>query len=367
MGIFILILLLVTTLLGIFREKLEKEENHTRFDVLIKKHHLTRIDVAMIFICVVCTGLQIGDLVSQNNKGNKEKIVNASNVKKQFEYQDSLRKNIDSLKSSNYNLIQINEIQRTSIDAQSELIRQLQNQAKGLDELGRRQLHLVEYMQELNHEVRAVYFRLKLNKEYSFEEICPLKLGFEFRPSEDSPLKFRKLVTNADRRTRIGNKDVPLVGYFISDVSFNDSATITNNFTLGRLRNTKLQNILIPVEFTEDITDAVKEFHDENFFVYLQNSLINKIDSIQLIVNGWVILDESPHNVFWGKSFVGEWLSLKNKEITLDRPMTDPHGKTPPIILWRISVYNKLPGYYESAASRLFPPSLIKSRKFYLY
>lgn len=367
MGIIVLILILATALLGIFRVKLEKKKYNTKFDNFIERYHLKRVTVALIFIFVGCTVLQIVDLIRQKKKDDRKEASTALILKRQYDYQDSLKKNIDSVKLSNYNLIQINEAQKTSLDAQSELIRQLQKQTKDLDELSRRQLHLTEYMQELNHEIRAVYFRVKLKKVYSFEEICPLKFGFEFRPSEDSPLKFRKLVTNAGLTTRIGNKEVPLVGYLISDVSFKDTATITNNFTFGRLRNTSLQNISIPVEFPEHITAEVKDFHDENFFVYLQNSLLNKIDSIQLIVNGWVILDESPNNVFWSKDFVGEWLSLRNKETTLIRPITDPKGKTPPSILWRIRVYNKLPGYYESASSKLWPSSLVQGRHLYMY
>ncbi len=309
MGILVLILLLIATLLGIFRDRFKKKEYHTIIDTFFKKIHLSRIDAALIFTCLVCTGFQILDLKRQNTKDREIRNEYNLNVKNQ--------------------------------------------------------LKLTEYMQELNHEVRAIYFRVKLKKEYLFEEICPLKFGFEFNPGGDSPLKFRKLITNAELWNSVGYKKVLNIGYIISDVSFKDTATITTTYTLGR-RISRIQNIDIPVEFGENITDAVKEFHDESFYAYFQSSLIDKIDSIQLVINGWAILDESPKNVFWRED-PRKWLSLKSKDMGLVRPITDPKGENPPSYLWRLNVYNKIPVYNKKAAARVMPPSLTKGRVLQIY
>ena len=365
MGITVLILLLFTTLLGLFRDKLVKKEyRRTRFDVFINKYHLERIDVAIIFICLVCTGFQIGDLICQNNKDNKIERDNSSILRKQYDYQDSLRKNIDSLKSSNYHLIQINEAQRTSIDVQSELIRQLQGQARNLDDLGRKQLHLTNYMHELNHEIRTIFFRVKLKKEVAFAEICPLKLGFEFNPSDKSSFRFRILVNNAEAKTGNSSNPMTMVSYNILDASFEDTARITNHYTEA-YREVRLLNIVIPVYLTEDIKDVVKNFHDESFIPRIQNSLIDKIDSLELIVNGWSILSVSTKDVFWRKE-ISNWVSLIDNEIPLFIPITNPKGVKPPSALWRINVYNKFPNFYKNLSYRDYPPSLVKGRRFRL-
>jgi hypothetical protein len=350
MNVAVIILVWVSSLFTVFQSKFEKG-----------KYGTTLFYVVIILIAITCTILQIFDSHNQNKKSEDESSKNIAFRKENIENQGRLNWNIENLKLSNDNLIKINESQRKSIDLQSELIKELQRQARNLDRLGNKQLHVINYTQELNNEIRTIYFRVTLKRGYSFDELCPFKFGFEFYSLGGAPFSFVELVTNAGFMKVSGNKEIPIVSYLVSDIIQKDTS-ITVNKHAEVERRTRLKNIWIPVLLLKGMRGNIKDFHDERIISYFPKILIDKMDSIGLVVNGWSILSESVKNVFWREVKDIKWLSLVDKEISLFQPITNPKGESPPSPLWRIDVYNKLPEYHKSLSQKLISSSLSEGR-----
>jgi len=244
----------------------------------------------------------------------------------------------------NYTLLNENDSLKTKITIQTELMKLLSTQQKDLDVLGNRTLKVVNYSQELEHEVRSIYLRLSLNRTYLFKDLCPFAFAFEFRPTEKKSMEFKKLVLNGKEQMSINGKIFRAVSYFITDIYFQDTITGFKTFYQGT-NDISLDNILIPIYLKESEKTKILDYHDEYFSAYLQKKLIDKIDTIEFIVNGWSILEEPlTKKITCVNAESIPWLKSISKELDLYQP-TESDPSHAPWSFWRIRVYNRLPKY----------------------
>ena len=96
---------------------------------------------------------------------------------KRLKYKDI---QIQDLKAGNKELLSVNKSLEQTVDVQTSLINELQDETEKLGNLGHEQLRSIYYTAELNQEVRAVFVRFKLQEKIVFKDICPLKFGIQF-------------------------------------------------------------------------------------------------------------------------------------------------------------------------------------------
>lgn len=238
---------------------------------------------------------------------------------------------------------------KDQLSTQKSLIENLQEEAKVLRNIGKSQLVATFYTEELTHEIRTINFRIRLKQEEEFSDLCPLKFAFEFNPHGEAPLQFRRLVTNAE---------IKLDSYNINEISIDQDNLIKTKTIMNR--TTRVHDILIPINVTDEMKkNIIKNFHDEFFFVYLPKNLIDKVESVELIVNGWVILRFDPKDYFWREEPSIEWTSSINNEIKLMKPWSSNfQGDHPPHGVWKINIYDTIPIKYDSLASKALTSSL---------
>lgn len=226
--------------------------------------------------------------------------------------------------------------------------------------IGHSQLTATFYTEQLNHTLRNVYFRIHLKEKIKFKELIPLKFAFEFNPFVEGNFRFRKFVENGGVERVQNNIKTPLVSYKISDISF-DNGSVTNSLT-DTSQTDELADIMIPISLNESFESVkVKEFHDEYFSVYLQDSLVEKTEFVELIVNGWGIFIADISNVFWRVEPSMSWKVLESNDIKLQKPWSNNfRGSRPPSALWRINVYQGIPPQHEELAAREMSSSLSK-------
>jgi hypothetical protein len=310
------------------------------------------------FIIILGVGLiAIGTLFSwwgQTLRRNQElSILKEENAKQNESLKEAFKsqeKRIVELTAGNNELLSTNKSLKQTIDAQTSLISELQDQTERLRNMGDIQLRTTYYTEELNQEVKAIFIRFKLKESVDFNSLCPLKFGFQFSFPSHNSLTFRKLVTDAEARDKNKNR---LCAYKVSDISQDDKPYIKHEFQDFH-KMTNISNITIQVFVTSDMKGNVRDFHDEILLVYFPKNLYQKIESVQLIVNGWIILNEDFNNVDWIND-KSPWLNLINSGTEMFHAINKGPHEHPPSMQWTINLYDKLPEYAkEWSTTNLF-------------
>ena len=102
---------------------------------------------------------------------------------------------------------------------------------------------------------------------------------------------------------------------------------------------------------------SVRDFHDELFTAKFPKNLYQIIESVQLIVNGWIILDENFNKVDW-RIDESPWLNFITPEVAMYSPINKGHPERPPISQWTLNLYDKLPMYVKEFSSTQWVGSL---------
>ncbi len=254
-----------------------------------------------------------------------------------------------SLKSSQ----EIANLQKT-IDVQTDLINELQKETDRLKNLGNIQLKTIYYTEELNQKVKAIFLRFKLKESIDFSDLCPVKFGFQFSYSFHTELSFRKLITDVDARN---NDDVRLNAYNIYDISQEDKPTINHHF-MDIHKRPYIDDILLQVFVSNEMKGIVRDFHDKQLLVYFPINLYEKIESIELIVNGWIVLNQEFTNVDW-RIDKSQWLSLKGEDVDMYQAINKGPHEDVPHAEWTINLYDKLPDYNKELSSTIYFGDLV--------
>ena len=216
--------------------------------------------------------------------------------------------------------------------------------------MGDIQLRTTYYTEELNQEVKTIFIRFKLKESVDFLSLCPLKFGFWLGFPKNKTLGFKKLVTDAESRDKNNNR---LCAYQIYDIISQDDKPIINHTFKDFHKVSNISNITIQVFVTSNMKGIIRDFHDEKLLVYFPETYTKKIESVQLIVNGWIILDEDFKKVDW-RSDKSPWLSLKNSEVEMYQAINKgPHDR-PPYAQWTINLYEKLPRYAKEWSNTIY-------------
>jgi hypothetical protein len=330
------ILVLISSLLGLFYERFKKKK---------------RVKTFFIFSIIAAIAIAItqGYKSVQDNNTKKLAALNDSiNIYREATKMDHLINTAETLDIKNKYLIQVVEAQKQNLSAQSKRIEELQGQTNGITQLINVQMSLLKFSQELSNEIRSIYLRINLKKKYAFSDLCPLKIAFEFNNFERIPFRFRKLIVNGPQDIIWFNK--PANNYIFFDIGFGDTIKILNQVR-SIVRKDTLKDILIPILITKEIKGIIRDFHDKNFYLYLQKSLVSKMESLELIVNGWSIIDSKFENAFWGREGSSDWFSFIFKDIKLVSPMIQPDELKPPGVIANIDLYRKIPKF-DSDLSR---------------
>jgi hypothetical protein len=319
-------------------------------------------NMALIIIIVGVIIIAGGTLVSwygQSLKSSEELAVirhesgaQTESLKSKLKQQEE---QIADLSSGNKELLAVNNSLKQTIDVQTSLISKLKEETERLRNLGNEQLRTIYYTEELNQEVKALFVRFKLKESVDFSDLCPMKFGIQFSSPNHTPINFRKLVTDFEIRDDAKNR---LCAFQVFNVSQEDNPKITNSFK-DLHKNSKISFITIQIFVTNNMKGIVRDFHDEMLLTYFPKDLYQKIESIQLIVNGWIILNEDFENVDW-RIDKSPWLSLIESKAEMYQPINKgPHDR-PPSAQWTINLYNKLPEYAKEWSSTQWFGSLVE-------
>lgn len=253
---------------------------------------------------------------------------------------------------------------KDQLSTQKSLIENLQEEANVLRNIGNSQLKATFYTEELTHEIRTINFRIRLKQEEEFSNLCPLKFAFEFNPHGETPLNFRSLVTDGGTTYSDNSNKLLLESYKINSISI-DENNISQTTTIAKQTN-RIHEILIPITVTNEMRkNIIKDFHDEQFCVYLPENLIDKVEFVELIVNGWGILRFDPKDYFWREEQSIVWTSIINRELKLKKPWSsDVNSDRKPHGVWKINIYDTIPIKYDSLASKNLTSSLQESLVF---
>ncbi len=224
------------------------------------------------------------------------------------------------------------------------LIQELEKVTKSI---GESQLKAIFYTEELNHEIREIYLKINLKKEDRFKDLCPFGVGIEFNDYNDNPFKFKKVVKSNNISYNKGDKEIFLESYDIS--SINDDGSVLDSIKISS-ENEYVSQLLIPIYLSNNLKNLVKDFHNEFFRVYLPENLINKTNSIELVVNGWAILEKDISKVFWREEPMLDEGILKDDGVKLKRPWSSSFEKERhPSNLWLVNVYKEdIPVKYQN-------------------
>lgn len=215
-------------------------------------------------------------------------------------------------------------------ETQSALIQALQKETQTLKNIGKSQLDATFYTEALNHEVRTVYVRIKLNKKYKYNDLPKLFFAVDFNPLDNKKYQFRKLFENTSVFTHTKNGiRTALLSYTLYELDFKKGAVIKELYRSAPIA--ELSEFLIPIYLPKNSNGIkVKDFHDEPITFQISNSLLNISDSIEFIVNGWILLDDDLSNIKRGNTPL-PWEALrKSKEPFSNKRL-------------RINIYEEIP------------------------
>lgn len=306
--------------------------------------------------------IAIGTLVSwfgQSLKSSEElALIRNENNERSESLNQQLKeqeKQIISLSIGNSELLAINNSFKQTIEAQTSLINKLNEETERLKAIGNEQLKTIYYTEELNQEVKAIFIRFKLKESTDFSDLCPMKFGIQFGFRDISKLSFLKIIKDFEVRNQERDR---LYALQIYDVSKDDQPKITHSYK-DIHKNSRTNSITIQVFVTSEIKCVIRDFHDEKLLINFQKDLLKKIESIQLIVNGWIILDEDFENVDW-RIDNPQWLSLIDGKTEMYQPINKGPHDHPPYAQWTINLYNRLPEYSKEWSSTIYFGSIAK-------
>ena len=231
-----------------------------------------------------------------------------------------------------------------AIDEQNEQIAYLQKQSDVLGNIGTSQLRATFYTEQLNDPVRSLYFRISLKKPTSFDQLKPLHFAFELKETDKKTI-FRRYVTHGGAKMMRGGNEVPAENYDIKTLSTED-ASETRSFNYGTMAPV-VKDIRIPVKLDEEI--LLRDFHDEMFHAYINDDLLDKVEFIELIVNGWVFLHATPESVHWRDrpmARMSGWQKFPYKELTLKDAISNPQTELWDQ-MWRLDLMSEIPTFYK--------------------
>jgi hypothetical protein len=251
----------------------------------------------------------------------------------------------NSLLASNKELLGDNKSLKQKIEFQTELISESKEEVQRLKNIGVLQLRSIYYTEELNQVVKAIFIRFKLKQKTSFSDLCPLKFGIQFSASKQPNINFRNLIKDYEY-WNINNR---YTSYQVFDISQDSKPTI-NQSAIELKTEISVDILTIMVLKPNHMQGIVRDFHDEEFIAYLPNKLLEMTDTIQLIVNGWVILDEKVEKVEWELD-KSSWFDLAGEEMVLRRPVNDKYYSCSFVSPWVINLYGRIPDYDKTLSS----------------
>lgn len=193
----------------------------------------------------------------------------------------------------------------------------LQNKAELLREIGNMQLKATFYTESLNSKIGKIKFRINFKSSVTFKDICPLRFGFELFTISNKKLEFRNFIEDEEayRGAKTGKLRASM--YNIYSLSMEDGSSHGSGQKWGDLQ-TEMTDLVIPVSLPEDV-GFLREFHDEKFFVWLPERIIDNAKFVELVVNGWVIIHEDIEKSTWEKvkmSRLATWDNFQYKNLS---------------------------------------------------
>lgn len=207
------------------------------------------------------------------------------------------------------------------------------------------------YTQELSQTINDIWFRVIFRKTVDISSIVPFKIVLDMYPPNDVQTKIRNrfLIESVEMRNNQGA--LPAFRIKIDN-------TLRGELISQQIRypNPNINAIVVPLMLPGQHMLNIKDFHKEPFIVLLPDNIIQIADRIQLIVNGWVILDESADSVAWKSDGKGKVLDNIGDVSDLKRSAVK---EGVPYSLWVINLYEQLPNKEIGFPYKEFP--MIKS------
>lgn len=204
------------------------------------------------------------------------------------------------------------------------------------------------YTASLDEPIRDVLILIKLDETTAFGNLCPLEIGFELSKF-DSSGTFRALRIRIQDSLLIkssGESELRLSSYKIIYISHPEETAREFIYGPGQIAITELT---IPIWYASGESESepfskLRDLNSTHFTPYLPSTFISKVQSIHLIVNGWVIGEYDVKTAFW-KSTTVDWKPFDSPVELMEPWDRDFHGDQPPRGLWSVNLFTSVPEY----------------------
>ena len=237
---------------------------------------------------------------------------------------------------------------KSIIEKQKAQLDSIKKGADLLENIGNAQLRAAMYTSSLDEPIKTIEINLILDKEYSFNDLCPIRfccLIFKSNLGKEIQ-ELRYIAKDELMHSSSKGNQVRVDSYLLTLLDKENNEIHKSHFGYC---SEKLSSIKLPIYYQGQKNKLLyksRDFHDSIFHIYLTKKLLDKIARIQFIVNKWAIVNSDPKDVFWIDKQV-KWSDFEDSIILKDAQTTDPKSKGFPRNPWHLNLYWHIPLFLE--------------------
>jgi hypothetical protein len=212
------------------------------------------------------------------------------------------------------------------------------------------QLQATQFAAAMGDPVRDIVIVLTFKQDYNSESISPIDAGFEFLGfdrANDAQAVYLAVHYDASIQDHVvmGQKS----SYFRIRWAYTKEDK-PSEYGMIVAPKAVIPKISIPFSFKPKKDGAfvsLRDFNGALFHPWLSKVLLDKTAKIELLVNGWIVMEADPASAYW-KSEKAEW-SVFDAPMELETPWSsDFHGDKPPRGLWWLDFLDSVPKYEKT-------------------